>query len=370
MSFSGAIRKARDLGRRSLALARPAGGMVEPRARYAPRPHDAVLVLARGENASLDYYLRPRLHPASVPVEFADLHGSPGRSAMLSDPSRRALLVVVCRYASAAWLQALETARPRIARFAFFADDDLPAMAADRRLPLAVRGKVAEGFGQWADRLSDLAGEVWLSTPALAGRYPTSHAVVLPPIPEADPPAPAAPHERLVVYHGTDVHGPERAFAVEVAKRLRMMGCDAPVEITGDLALARNCRGLRGLRVTPQAPWPDYLAHVRSRRAAVFLAPLSASAVNAARAPVKTFDAARLGATGLFANRQPYRDFVEDGADGRLLPDDPQAWAEAVVELLGDPAARIGLAERAAGRLRRLRADGLELPPPPPPGGR
>ncbi len=50
----------------SLALNHPR--MVLPSGQYAPRPPDGILVLQRGENASTDYYLRPRLEAAGAPA--------------------------------------------------------------------------------------------------------------------------------------------------------------------------------------------------------------------------------------------------------------------------------------------------------------
>src|SRR5688572_19225854 len=146
LGFSTAIRKARELGRRRLALAGARPRMVVPDGRYASRPHDAVLVIQRGPNPSTDYYLRPRLEREAVPWAVADLDGRPSDQPLLREA--QSLLVVICRYVSGPWLDALGAARPRLARVALFIDDDLPAMIADQSLAASVRGKVAEHFGR------------------------------------------------------------------------------------------------------------------------------------------------------------------------------------------------------------------------------
>jgi hypothetical protein len=131
LAFSTAIRKARDLGRRSLALALSTGRPLNPRARYAPRPPDCVLVLQKGENATTGYYLRPRIERMQLPAAFADLDGDPAACELLGEAGGQSILVVVCRYASARWLERLDRLRPRIARMAYFVDDDLLAMMRD-----------------------------------------------------------------------------------------------------------------------------------------------------------------------------------------------------------------------------------------------
>src|SRR4051812_9133311 len=96
LGLSAAIRKASEAGRRAAALARAKPAMVEPAATYSARPIDGILILQRGENASTDYYLRPRLDAVDVPLAVEDIAGDPARSALLA--TSQALLVVVCRY--------------------------------------------------------------------------------------------------------------------------------------------------------------------------------------------------------------------------------------------------------------------------------
>ena len=336
--------------------------MVNPRANYAFREHDGILVLQRGENASVDYYLRPRLEASDLPWWIADLDDLPSACVALAPGGPKALLVVICRYASSPWLEALAAASGRLSRVAFFMDDDLPAVMRDASLPQAARGKTALHYGAHVVRIGALASEVWVSSPVLAERYPDARATVIEPLPEADPPAPSPAACRKVVYHGTDAHRPERQFVLEVARRLLAAGVRAEFEITGDAALARAVVGLPGVSVTPQLAWPDYLKRQTGAQAAISLAPLMASAVNAARAPVKAFDAARLGAAGVYADFGPYPGFVRDGQDGLLLPMEADAWAAVIAALLAEPDRRIALALGARKRLLALRRARSGLP--------
>ena len=340
----------------SLAFSRPR--MVLPGADYPQRATDGILVLQRGENASTDYYLRPRLRVPGAAAEIADLSADPGDCRLLQDASASSLMVVFCRYASPAWLDALDRIRPRLARVVFFTDDDLPEMIRAPEVPAAARGKVALHYAAHVDRLSALCSELWVSTPELAHRYVEAHPGLLAPLPEAEPPGPAPADADLVVYHGTDVHGRERRFVLEVARLLQARSPAARLEVAGDRSLARAALGVGNVEIAPQLPWPDYLQAQRGRRAAISLAPLFPSKLNDARAAVKAFDAARLGAAGIYADAPAYRGHVRDGQDGLLLPMEPSAWAEAIGSLLADPARRIALAEAARARLAMaLKAD-------------
>jgi|WetSurMetagenome_2_1015567.scaffolds.fasta_scaffold148431_2 hypothetical protein len=346
----------------SLALTRPRG--VVPRAHYPKRPIDGILVLHRGENPSTDYYLRPRLASAGAPACIADLGSSPNDCPLLRPDGPTALLVVVCRYASPAWLAALEGARERLARVAFFMDDDLPAMMRDPEVPQAARGKVALHFAAHVERLSGLASELWVSTRALAERYADAAPVILHALPEAPPPEPSAAARR-VVYHATDVHDRERRFVLELARRTAGRDPGLMFEIVGDEALSGAAAGLANVEVVPQRSWPEYRAAMAPGQASISLAPLWPSPLNNARAPVKVFDAARLGAAGLFADAEAYRGFVRDGQDGLLLPMSLDAWISAVLDLAADPLRRLQLAQSARRRLLDMLADRAALPDAP-----
>ena len=347
----------------SLALARPR--MVLPRADYPQRSADGILVLQRGENASTDYYLRPRLNRAASAVEIVDLADDPANSELLAKGGAQALTVVFCRYAAPSWLEALERAKDRLARVVFFMDDDLPAMMRAKEIPAAARGKVALHFAAHAERLSALCNELWLSTPVLAERYAEGRPRLLAPLPEAEPPLPASADADLVVYHGTDVHEHERQFVLEVARALVARSPGVRFEIAGDAALAGRAGGVPGVAIVPQLSWPDYLEAQAGRSAAISLAPLFPSALNDARAPVKALDAARLGAAGLYADAPAYRGHVRQGEDGLLLPMEPLAWSEAIIGLLADPERRQRLARAARERLVGMLAKDAGFPSAP-----
>lgn len=350
-SLASTLEKGAEFGRRRLSLLAPDVSVLSPGRAAGDRAIEAVLVLQHGPNPSTDHYLRPRL-PLGLPCHVIDLSDDPTSWTVLR--SNHALLIVICRYVTPRWLDALERVSPE--RVAVFVDDDLPAMIRDVSLPGSVRGKVASLYGRHAQRLSALATDVWVSTPALAALHPHKGVVVLPPIPDADPCEPERGAPPRVAYHGSDVHGEERRFVVEVARILHARAPGVTVEITGDEALRRSAGGLPNLEVIAQAPWPAYRNAQAGRRAAVFLAPLTRSPLNDARAPVKAFDAARLGAAAVFADVPVYRDWVRPGVDGLLAEMTPAAFADASLALIEDEPRRLSLARAARERLVALRA--------------
>lgn len=349
-----------EFSRRRLSLLGPPPDWVRPRAPRTVAPIEAVLVLQRGTNPTTDYYIRPRL-PLGLPSTVVDLTDDPADCEPLGDG--RGLWVVICRYVSEPWLRELERARP--ARVSFFADDDLPAIQADGDLPEGLRGKVGAHYGRHVDRLSALVDDVWVSTPTLAAAHLRREVTVLPPVPEADPPAGERIDPPLVVYHGTDSHAAERRFVLEVARIIQARAAHVRFEVTGDERLERTAADLPNVRIVRQTAWPVYRDEQAGRRASVFLAPLLRSRVNASRAPVKAFDAARLGAAAVFANHPVYEGWVRPGVDGVLATMTPEAFAETVLELLRDEGRRLALVSAARDRLIALRRDAGGLPGAP-----
>jgi hypothetical protein len=100
--------------------------------------------------------------------------------------------------------------------------------------------------------------------------------------------------------------------------------------------------------------WETYRMDTGNRSVDLLLVPLLPSPFNSARAAVKFFDAARLGAVGLYSDRAPYKGFVRDGIDGQLLPDAPEAWLEAIDALLLDQSKRQQLAVDCRKRALQL----------------
>ncbi len=323
-----------------------------------------VLVLQHGQNPSTDIYLRRRLSaPGMPPSTIVDIGRErpadhlPGPAA---DGSR--VFVIVCRYITGDWLGALERARDGLVGLAYFTDDDLPAMMADKSLPPSYRFRIWRRYGRFRRRLSTLADEIWVSTAALAQRYEGERVRLVPPL---FLPAPRLVRSRTdsvrLFYHGTEAHRREIAWLAGVIAEVQRRRGDTRFEVFGRGAVARLYRDTGRVTVRRPLAWPAFFDH-SARQQDIGLAPLFASAVNAARAPVKFFDITRVGAVGLYSDTAPYSGFLRDGMDGLLLPDDPAAWADAIVALAGDPERRRRLAAAAKARCEAINRAAEPLP--------
>jgi hypothetical protein len=102
------------------------------------------------------------------------------------------------------------------------------------------------------------------------------------------------------------------------------------VDLFGDLTINRQFRHLPRVRLLHPMDWERYLQETGSRHIDLLLCPLLEDPFNGGRAAVKVVDAARLGAVGLYSDREPYRGCVRHGETGLLLADDPHQWLEEV----------------------------------------
>jgi len=131
-------------------------------------------------------------------------------------------------------------------------------------------------------------------------------------------------------------------------------------QLIGDQSVNRLFRQLPRATILHPMSWPNYLAHTRSARADIGLAPLMAGGFNSARGPVKFFDYVRMGATTLASDGSVYADFISHDHDGLLLPNDPEVWAGTLLALARDP----GRVQRLA-RAAQQRAWQQASPPEP-----
>lgn len=319
-----------------------------------------VVVLQDGPNPSTDLYLRPRLiAPGMPPAEFLDIaRESPADHDLSPATDGSGAYVILCRYVTADWLAALERARDGLAGVAHFMDDDLPAMLRDRTLPLRYRYRIWRRYGRFAARLSALADELWVATPELADRYRGRATLLLPPLYLPGPVGEGRPGRYF--YHGTASHGPEISWLRGIVAEVQRRNPHLLFEIVGDRRLRALFRGIERVAVLHPMDWPTYLAHGAAAAQDIGLAPLLPSPVNAARSHTKFHDITRTGAVGLYSRRPPYAGFVRDGKDGLLLPDDPAAWVEAILDLAADEGRRRAMARAARARCA-VRDDALDF---------
>jgi glycosyltransferase involved in cell wall biosynthesis len=137
--------------------------------------------------------------------------------------------------------------------------------------------------------------------------------------------------------------------------------------------LPTSFKSLRSVANREALPWPTYRQFLERERFHLVLAPLPGTPFGTGRSITKIMDVAAVGAVGLYSDREPFRRAVTHGADGLLLPDAPQAWAEAIADLASNPRKAESLAERGAelakqrgdpARVRQFWIERLGLTPP------
>ncbi len=112
--------------------------------------------------------------------------------------------------------------------------------------------------------------------------------------------------------------------------------------------------GLPGLVVRPYQP--DYDSFIRDLAAtgyAMGLAPLVPDHFHACKTELKFREYGGCGIPGIFTDAPPYAPAVEDGRTGLLVPNRPEAWADAITRLARDSRLRWSIAEAARQEVAR-----------------
>jgi glycosyltransferase involved in cell wall biosynthesis len=201
-----------------------------------------------------------------------------------------------------------------------------------------------------------------VSTPALAERVGRLRIEVLV-VPNAlderlfgSAPGPFAPRSSAVTigYMGTLTHeadlrmvlAPLRALLARHAGRVRL-------ELVGGAAgrrMASLFEGLpfRMLEPGHEDPYPRFVPWMRQHlRWDVAIAPLADDAFTRGKSDLKYLDYGALGIPGVFSDVGAYRSTVRHRETGLLAANEPEAWAEALEEIVSDGALRARLAEAA-----------------------
>jgi hypothetical protein len=252
-------------------------------------------------------------------------------------------LVIIVRYLSRPWAEALNANAARLAGVVYFMDDDLLDPSAWVGLPRSYHDKLARHFATAASDIGTLASQLWVSTPELAARYAAMEPTVMPPLPLVDD-APksereaALPHSDTgfvrMFYHGTRAHEAEIRWLRPIVAACLEACPQAHMEIIGDHEVNRLYRDLPRTRVLHPMNWPNYVAHCRTMRGHIGLVPLLDGRFNAGRSYTKVFDVARCGAVGVYSQRSPYQSLLHGRERALLLPNEPAVWAQSISDLL------------------------------------
>ncbi len=167
---------------------------------------------------------------------------------------------------------------------------------------------------------------------------------------------------RRIGYMGTWTHERDLALLVQPLRHiLRSYRDRVSLEVVGGaspgfLTVFEGC-AVRELRVPPpQVEYPAFVAWLRRHaRWDVAVAPLEDTAFTRCKSDIKFLDYSALGIAGVYSHVPAYAGTVRDGETGLLVANDPQAWTDALVELLDNARLRTTLAGNAEAYVRAER---------------
>ena len=260
---------------------------------------------------------------------------------------------VVLRYANDRELFLLEAARPR--QVFYVIDDDFEALSRSDDLPAGYRARLSAFVERSLPRILALADVVLAPNTLLLTRFPEHETSLVWPsyCSLSDGFAHFGDGPLRLVFTGSRSHAGDLEVIAPALERL----CTAfpEIELTTFLgsAVPSPLRRLGNVVNRSALPWASYRRFMATARFHIALAPFRRMPTNECRSHNKVHDHAAFGAAGLYGDILPYRDIVSHGADGLLLPPEPEAWFEALATLIDDPASARRLAEAGRALSRR-----------------
>ena len=307
-------------------------------------------VLHQGAGSTLDFFLRAELNRRGWQAMEFDTRRRPDRATR--DRLLPCQVLVLVRYLPRPWIPTLRRARQAGKTIVYVMDDDLFDATGFQGLPSRYARKLRRLAWSQRQRILSFCTEFWVSSSALAQRYASHHPRLLPLEPSSRVIEPAKAFR--VAYHGTGSHLEDIRWLLPLVQQLQRRCSTTLMQIYGGRPVQRLFADLPRVEVLRPIPWDRYLEQTALDPQHLLLCPLRPTTFNGARAAVKFFDAARLGALGLYANRPPYSSFVRHGVDGLLLGDDRDSWLEAILDLQARPEVALAMAAAARERARAL----------------
>lgn len=325
-----------------------------------------ILVLIKGQNPTFDYYLAARLQLFHIPYEVRCIDQD-----RLDDIDTDGLMVIICRYIRPHQAKWIKLNRRRLAGVAYFVDDDIPALIADRHSDLGYRLYLAYFACLPMKRLNGLLTHLWVSTEALARAlsHPQREETgVLVPAPFIEDHLPLGrPYGEAtlkIVYHATNTHHREHAFLVPVMEEVMLRRPDVRFEVlaqgrSNDLWKEASIPSER-MRILPPMGWQDYYRYSREEGADIVLMPLLEGLANESRADTKLIDCCRMGAAPILSDVAPYRRRRDNGSF--IVENSRQKWVEALLGLIDHANLRGAAREATRAQVLGMKAPGQPFP--------
>lgn len=252
---------------------------------------------------------------------------------------------------------------PKRRRAIWLVDDDIDAAVADTSLPTGQRMKLKLFEQRHGAALLEAGAEVAVTSEALAERYgPIATTHLLRPHwsePFADVPDQSRPGPLRIAYLGSAVHRGDLDFILPVLSKILRRLPNAEFHLASNHKLGPIARHPQ-LRLITETSWPAYRKTLRARGIHLALYPLMNTQTNRCRSVNKIIEHALAGAAGLYSDIWPESERIARRGAGVVLPNEPGAWAEAILHLSSAPAQRWALADRGRMLARDLNHPGLQ----------
>ncbi|MGC1955110.1 MAG: hypothetical protein WA970_21540, partial [Gammaproteobacteria bacterium] len=267
---------------------------------------------------------------SGLPVIYRDIDADAPQLGDLAPGTR----VIIVRYLSARWAEALHARQRDLAGVVYFMDDDLLDPQAWLGLPRPYRKKLKRYCQALAPEIHRLASAYWVSTPALSQKYARWTVEVIPPWPIPEDGNLQSRNEWVqLFYHGTQAHCEEMRWLYPVVSDVLDSCPNVRFEIIGNHEVNKLYRSLPRTRILHPMSWPNYLTHCRSMNGHIGLALLLESPFNVGRSYCKALDFARCGAVGVYSQHGAYEKIIQHDVNGLLLSNDPSEWVAHLCEL-------------------------------------
>lgn len=319
-----------------------------------------VILFGRHPNPTADYYFLARLSA----MYGADYHLADIRNADFAELDPEGAFIIICRYASSRVLNWISKNDGVLAGVGLFLDDNIPAIITGEDADLHYRFFLFYRALLPLQRLNRYLDFVWVSTPRLARSLDHVSALVLPPSPPRNlwdtPRSINTGQDVLIAYHATSVHYSEHMFLRPVIAKVLVERPQARFEVFASKRAAGIWQDMERVVVRAPTTWSEYLEETRERTIDIMLVPLTPSIVNDCRSPTKRIDVARAGAAAIFSACEAYG---FSGKDGEIiLPHEPDAWVQAIVELADRPELRKEVANATRMRVEAMHPTSLWHP--------
>jgi hypothetical protein len=328
------------------------------------------LLLSDGARPTEDIYflesVAPLLRSRGHDVGRLDVRGWRWRLVRWVLARQPGAHLVLCRTLPEPALCWLERERAAFGRVRYLIDDDLAAAAEDASLPAAYRARMARAAAQ-QPRLLALADEVVACNGRLAERLREVHdhvSVMTPPLISPLPDlahfgnGPSAERPWRIGFHGTRAHLADLAQIAPALQAIHQVREDTELELMLGGHAPTTLAALPHTVCPAPLPWGKFREYQARRRVHIGLAPLLDTPFNRGKSHIKLLDIAAMGGVGIYSNRYPYTEIVEDGVNGLLADDAPAAWQRCLAWLLEHPDQAKAMAKAAAETAKECRVRG------------